>query len=669
MSERKYVSKLSFNLSNIIIKFFNSMELIEFRKFTNSFRVLIDKPGNVSAYISLVIHNKGFESSNLDFDIRISNLYIYLLNLKCEDFYHGEIIQSVATFHVYKQKNINVSHGISSIMNYLLNFTGEAYISKLIQNTSKEDFGKWSSIKNSIKEIKINELHLMKQKQGDYNVFFMPIQLFSIYSLKILKISCDLSLIFVNQIISIITKNENLRKIYIEINGKVEKRNIEMLFESIASLKKLEILYLNIVNTLSNEEECTSILRNLNKIKTKCIVFPDFNLKTNHNILPKDFNTQSPKIKLPNSNISNKDLETLLQMNNLQNLNFRKSEIDLTGVKIISEFLKSNKTLLSLNLSQNPLTAGGFIEISNSLKLNKSLTKLNVSNCYITSSAIKHSTSLFTSDSIICNINMSMNPLIGEGLIFLKGFLKKNTSLTKLNLSSVFLLNTKSKERNDISKFLDFCQGSSNFKKFDFSNNPVDDLNFNSFINNIKKNESLNELNLSNISITRISCDMLYKKKTRFYENLTDLNLSKNKIGDEGLFVISDFIQRLLMLRNLNLAEVDSKDKGIASLFPAIANLKSLKKLNISHNHLKDGTGLKAICLYLSQNKNLEVFDLSQISFSVDNTKLLKESLLKNMTLKTLLLSPYIKRKHISYPMQSILDALKENCYINLIYI
>ncbi|KAL5012624.1 hypothetical protein ScPMuIL_011175 [Solemya velum] len=113
---------------------------------------------------------------------------------------------------------------------------------------------------------------------------------------------------------------------------------------------------------------------------------------------------------------------------------------------------------------------------------------------------------------------------------------------------------------------------------------------------------------------------------------LLQLNLSGNKIHDRDTALIANIIQENTTLRSLLLSNNHFRETCGRSLGTAIAKNTSLKELDLSWNHIRR-LGAIEISRGLEKNKGLETVDLSWNGFSFEGCVALSDALQKNRTL------------------------------------
>ena len=84
------------------------------------------------------------------------------------------------------------------------------------------------------------------------------------------------------------------------------------------------------------------------------------------------------------------------------------------------------------------------------------------------------------------------------------------------------------------------------------------------------------------------------------------LDISGNKIGNKGLVHVATVVQsNTTVLRTLKIAGCSTSDEGVESLARALAVNKSLQELDISYNKIGDN-GIAHIATALQKNTTLE---------------------------------------------------------------
>ena len=154
------------------------------------------------------------------------------------------------------------------------------------------------------------------------------------------------------------------------------------------------------------------------------------------------------------------------------------------------------------------------------------------------------------------------------------------------------------------------------FKKEDFLHNSEGSYNLNCFINeNIfycacfiyYKYNQCKIIDLTDYKFTNTSIQPLLNV-LKFKENLQELNLSNNDIGNEGCYSLGNLLRINKNLSNLNLTSCKISDLGLIFLLKGLKNKYNndkcnLNHLNLSDNKLNENSGKNLGILLINLNK------------------------------------------------------------------
>lgn len=436
------------------------------------------------------------------------------------------------------------------------------------------------------------------------------------------------------------TSLKNLIKIrsnlFIKINFIDDLRKVLFLIKSIfKSIYKCKVLTEKVLEFyLKQITEVNMTSSNLNDKEMKYL-FNKINGITQIRIEGRDI---QPQFEIINklSNLSNIGIESLilkescLQPYNIGSLEFYKMtnliSIDLShnnigddGIKIIANHDYSE--LIELNLTCNNITHIGADYLSSG-KLSQ-LKKLNLShNNIIDTGAYYLSNGNFY--DLVC-LNLEENFIQASGVNYLsRGNLE---NIKELNLSnnkigsggSEWLANGKFKKieklilpSNKIGRGAKFLNNYNfpNLKHLDIADNRV----IIESLYDICKNSSWSQLEYLDLSQNFLGADIIKNLINGGINKIKTLNLSLNRVGDNGVKMISE-ADNFCMLENLDLTANAISDEGIKYI--SFGFLNKLKFLNLSSNRITD-QGF--IYIY---NDNLEHLE----SLNLSANKLTKKSL------------------------------------------
>ena len=120
----------------------------------------------------------------------------------------------------------------------------------------------------------------------------------------------------------------------------------------------------------------------------------------------------------------------------MRNLNIRYTALDSKCVSILSEILKTNKTIKRLRLYSSSLVTGGIKQVIDSLFNNKTLEQLVLFNVTdITDEDITHLSTMLSSNTTLKELDLSNCNITDNGVQYICEGLTKNQTLTELNIS------------------------------------------------------------------------------------------------------------------------------------------------------------------------------------------------------------------------------------------
>lgn len=168
---------------------------------------------------------------------------------------------------------------------------------------------------------------------------------------------------------------------------------------------------------------------------------------------------------------------------------------------------------------------------------------------------------------------------------------------------------------------------------------------------------NLQYLNLHDNNITYNIVDLIDGLKNN--NTLTNLNLSKNNLQDDNIYILAEILKNNNTLQKINLSDNFISDNGFTFIINALVNNSSIVSLNLSYNNIID--------LILDQyplldnfrkNKSLQELRLSHNMLTTDGIIVLSEILKYNSSLLTLDLSI---NKITANQLNYLTDALKVN--------
>ena len=279
----------------------------------------------------------------------------------------------------------------------------------------------------------------------------------------------------------------------------------------------------------------------------------------------------------------------------------------INSIKFLINILHNTDRISRLNLSKNNIGDQGVEILINSLKNSKSLVSLDISSNCISHKGGNILFTAFINQQSIINLNMSSHEGINRNRLTAKGikniveYLGKNYFIEKLNLSANSLKN----EGFDI-----ICKGLNN-------------------------NLTLRELSIGNNDINEEGL-----KQSLKYINTTkiiSLNLSGNKIKDEGLITLANNLRHFPVLKILNISNCNIEYKGFKELLKILQSVRRIESLDISNNKLYSEKFEEVKSFFAAFG--LKYLNLSRCHLEDETSFILGDCLLLNETIKKLNLS------------------------------
>ena len=178
-----------------------------------------------------------------------------------------------------------------------------------------------------------------------------------------------------------------------------------------------------------------------------------------------------------------------------------------------------------------------------------------------------------------------------------------------------------------------------------------------------------------------------------FCDKLEILNLSRNKISDDGVLSISEYIRSHTCLLELNVSMNAINDDGARGIAEAICVNTVLRKLDLSNNCITS-EGARKIAEAIQANTTLNALDISNAKISDDGAVAISNSLRCNNSLQSLNISHNsitnkgiiaitesiqmnstlqilnISKNHISIEgLLYFMEAIKNNCTLQVVNI
>uniref|UniRef100_A0A8C1XEU6 Uncharacterized protein n=1 Tax=Cyprinus carpio TaxID=7962 RepID=A0A8C1XEU6_CYPCA len=168
----------------------------------------------------------------------------------------------------------------------------------------------------------------------------------------------------------------------------------------------------------------------------------------------------------------------------------------------------------------------------------------------------------------------------------------------------------------------------SNLRELDLSRNQIGDSGVTEISSLLRNSQTLQILSLKNNCITEGGCHVLAAALNSNPSNLTELDLSENKLGNPGMKIILTLFENVqCRLEKLKLNCISITDEGCAALASVFNS--NLRELDLSRNQIGD-SGVTEISSLLRNSQTLQILRLSDCSISEEGYKALSSALRSN---------------------------------------
>ena len=457
------------------------------------------------------------------------------------------------------------------------NLTSEIYKKNIIHLTNEDSQRLINDYMNNLKKLGVGEEHLTTIKEN----YSKKNEKFKIYLLNIIK--------------SLVKKcTDTIRNSTIEMNNKIlydfrnysgddfvfAKNNLQIFCDKINN-SKIEAL----INMLKYAPEKiirihfnNSFNKDLSEYSIQKILL---NLMTyNLDLLSLSFNN----CENINNNIISYVIFAVQNLKKIRILGFESCKLNDSQIKIITEGIKENKSIIALMLRKNNISSQGAFFISEYLNNNTNVRQLFLGDNNIKDKGLKSLLSI-----------MSTN----------------NKNITNLDLS-----NNKFK-LGDFNTLIEYLKTDPILNSLDISGNKLDlksSINLGATLCNMK---NIKSLNMSNMGIISEFIPNLFRSFS-----LDDIILDDNNLEEVGLIMLIKGLEGNKNLKKISLRNTQLSFIGLTSLLKMLDKAKDFKELHIENNIIDDSC--VNIMVTTLKTKQFKIF----VTKSMINQELFKENAL-----------------------------------------
>ena len=340
--------------------------------------------------------------------------------------------------------------------------------------------------------------------------------------------------------------------------------------------------------------------------------------------------------------------EAIKVITTLQSLDISHNALSDVGMSSISDYLKFNSTLFKLNLSSNEISDKGAKRLAEAIQVNTTLQELNISKNWISKKGVMRIVEACTIKRTLHKLVCTHNNLSKSGLAVINEYIRKENAVQIFEAS----WNSLSSKYNQLAfktTFESLCikkellpdydescsnslLGYYNMEKLWYVDKIIDPKYVRKFLQcSLDDVQSVNVIDatMTNDQMS-IFCDCLMNKST-----LTELNLSSNKITDEGTKRLAEAIKVITTLQSLDISHNALSDVGMSSISDYLKFNSTLFKLNLSSNEISD-KGAKRLAEAIQVNTTLQELNITKNWISKEGVMRIVEACTINRTLHKL---------------------------------
>ena len=286
----------------------------------------------------------------------------------------------------------------------------------------------------------------------------------------------------------------------------------------------------------------------------------------------------------------------------VQHVNVTGTTMTDDQMSIFCDCLMNNSTLTELNLSSDQITDEVATRLAEAIEVNKTLQKLNISKNWISKEGVMRIVEACTINRTLHKLVCTHNNLSKSGLAVINEYIGKENAVQIFEASyNTVIASSRCGSQLVIPTFQSLRRSPDGWE-----NNLLDyDKQVWLVYNTIWKNvpcrfthDSLTELNLSYYSMIPNNALVDIIQGIMQVYTLQKLNISNNKISDDGAIAFSECLKTNTTLIELDMSSNNITCKGASVIAEAIQVNTALQKLNISHNEISDDGAIAFIgCL------------------------------------------------------------------------
>jgi Ran GTPase-activating protein (RanGAP) involved in mRNA processing and transport len=272
-----------------------------------------------------------------------------------------------------------------------------------------------------------------------------------------------------------------------------------------------------------------------------------------------------------------------------------------TNMVSIIDAIRRSGSLQSLTISENNLNHNHIIALSDALRENDTIQSLTLNKNGMTENDIIEFSKMIGKNTSLRELTISEN-YFENGMNALSRSLGVNTSLRKIAIIDCDIID---EDLVELSLLL-HENTNTTLQEINLSKNRISDEGVSNLASSLEKNTTITSLDLSDNNITYKGASALAEIIFENTNNLQKLILSKNRISDKGASFLASSLQETNSITSLDLSSNNIGYTGASSLAKMIFLNTALKELHVEDNDLTEN-GRKEIREAL-QNNEIQVY-------------------------------------------------------------
>ena len=298
-------------------------------------------------------------------------------------------------------------------------------------------------------------------------------------------------------------------------------------------------------------------------------------------------------------------------------------------IEIVSRALNAAPSLKTLDMRWSKFTPESMQTFASMLQQNQSLTEVTISESSIGRDCASFLAMALHTNTTLAVLDLSNNPIREEGAMAMAVMLKYNIALTNLNMT---LNSIGDKGALTIAEMMKY---NTTLRVLDLRKNSIGKVGATAMAGMLRCSSStLTKLNMSSNKLYdegAVAIDEMFKQNTK----LIVLNIGLNSIGDMGALAMAGMLKCNTTLREMDISGNSICEWGAIAVAEMLKLNTTLTNLHMSQNSV--GTeGARAMAVMLESNATLTVLNISENMVGIEGALAIAEMLKYNATLTVL---------------------------------